>query len=118
MAPVAGTNISMSRLALFGGSDPLLISNDLIPRESIDTQQGFTRVEWKKGGGRREVAEESALVSMCVCVHGRDLLLSIRHSFGHGCSTELLGSTDMPCLDAWPHSYSLACIRHELLLLE
>ena len=46
------------------------------------------------------------------------LQLSTRHSFGCGHSMELLGSTDMPCLDDWRCSYSLVHAQCELLLLE
>ena len=37
MVPVVGANMSILRLPWSGRSDPLLIRNDLIPRESIDT---------------------------------------------------------------------------------
>ena len=55
MVPVGGANISRSRLPRSGGRDPLLISNDRIPKESVDTQCKATGVEWKMGGGGRQM---------------------------------------------------------------
>ena len=53
MIPVGGANISRSRLPWSGGRDPLLMSNDQIPSESVDARHEVTGVEWKKGGGGR-----------------------------------------------------------------